>query len=67
MTKPTVPTDPLDILPPPTEIRRRLGMTYRAARILRGLLRLSERRADHERLSARQAAADPTKGGQAHD
>ena len=67
MTEPTVPTDPLDILPPPTEIRRRLGMTYRAARILRGLLRLSERSADHARLSSCQADAGATTEGQAHD
>ena len=54
----TDPPDPLDIIPDPTEVRRRLGMTYRAARILRGLLRLSERRADHERLSALRSDTD---------
>ncbi len=52
MTATTAPPDPLDIIPDPTEVRRRLGMTYRAARILRSLLRLSERRRDHDRLSA---------------
>lgn len=51
MTATTAPPDPLDIIPDPIEVRRRLGETYRTARILRGLLRLSERRVDHERLS----------------
>lgn len=51
MTGPAVPPDPLDIIPDPIEVRRRLGATYRMARILRGLLRLSERRRDHDRLS----------------
>lgn len=44
-------TDPLDIIPDAAEIKRRLGATYRAARILRGLLKLSERRQAHDRLS----------------
>lgn len=50
MTAASTPTDPLDILPDPTEVRRRLGATYRIARILRGLLRLTEQRRDHNRL-----------------
>lgn len=52
MTAPPDPLDPLDIIPDPTEVRRRLGATYRMARILRGLLRLAEQRHDHDRLSA---------------
>ncbi len=45
------PPDPLDLIPDPSEVRRRLGATYRMARILRGLLRLAEKRRDHDRLS----------------
>ena len=58
MTATTAPPDPLDIIPDPTEVRRRLGMTYRAARILRSLLRLSERRRDHDRLTASSPTAE---------
>ena len=43
--------DPLDIVPDATEIRRRLGETYRTARILRGLLKISERRQEHDQLT----------------
>ncbi len=57
MTVPTVPPDPLDIIPDPIEVRRRLGETYRMARILRGLLRLAERRRDYDRLSV---ASEPS-------
>lgn len=58
MTATTAPPDPLDIIPDPSEVRRRLGATYRTARILRGLLRLSERRVAHDRLSAPPADTD---------
>ena len=51
MTAKTTLPDPLDIIPEPDEVRRRLGATYREARMLRSLLRLSERRRDHRRMS----------------
>lgn len=54
--KPSI-NDPLDCIPDPIEVRRRLGAVYRIARILRGLLRLSERRVTHERLSSQPPCA----------
>jgi hypothetical protein len=44
--------DLLDIIPDVVEVRRRLGATYRTARILRGLLRIAEKRQDHEQIIA---------------
>lgn len=53
MTETNPSVDPLDIIPDAAEIRRRLGATYRTARILRGLLRLADKRRDHECLTAK--------------
>ena len=65
MTDPTSAPDPLDIIPDPTEVRRRLGATYRMARILRGLLRIAERRAEHDQMTAR--PTDSKGEGTRHD
>lgn len=35
--------DPLDCIPKPVEVRRRLGTVYRQSRLLRKLLKLAER------------------------
>jgi hypothetical protein len=43
-------TDAVDVIPPPSSIRRDLAVTYRRADLLRRLLRLSEQK--QRRLSS---------------
>ena len=52
MTAKTTPPDPLDIIPDPAEVRRRLGATYREARLLRQQLKVAERCRDERKSVA---------------
>lgn len=56
------PTDPLEQIPDPAEVRDRLGANTRERRILQRLLKLADDKREHERITSqatRGSAAQP--------
>jgi hypothetical protein len=55
-----------DTLPSPLEVHRQLGAALREVKLLRGLLRLSERAAEYRKLRKRDPRPGPQGGGPTH-